>query len=204
MKRLIFILVFVIVNLFIFTSCNLQTGKNLSENDSIIFVTFPSEYYQKWFTNFENQNPNWLDQDNGIQQLNASFDSMMINDLNFAKCVITDASSYGSSKYNSSVLTYESLGGGKDTITNEKWEMVVFLMSLEVELKEPLYNGDETITLYYEVINPIPNTEKYHFIPYTNEVDTCIKLKDIYFNDRVISEKIIGSYIVGKKCNNTK
>ena len=181
---------------------------NITEtnNEIAILLEDAYPYYQNWFTQFENNNPNWLENKNGIEILRKAFNEKMSSDIRFVKYLMLTEKKSEYEKYTENkpeILLSESIG--KFTHGDEIGEMKVFLMYITVKLTKPLYNGQDEINIYYEIVNFIPSTEKNHRIPYTgdpyvNNVDTCIISNgDPYFNDRNVSKKIIGIYLVGNK-----
>lgn len=226
MKKIIFL--FIILSL-VFISCNNSNQNyNNESNDSImlpngkysideinvtnepirmaILLEHAYPYYQKWFTEFEKNNPNWLNEKNGLQKFKKAFNEKMSSDIKFVKyLMLTEAKSeyeeYTENK--PKILLSESLC--KATVEDKIGEMKVFLMYITVKLSKPMYNGQDEIDIYYEIVNFIPSTEKNHQIPYTgdpyvNNVDTCIIADGKpYFHNRNVSGKIIGTYFVGNK-----
>lgn len=194
-----FILFIVVFTLCSFTSCNYQSNNQSNDNaDSISVVSsLEYDYYQNWFTNFEKENPNWFESKDGMKLLKQSFDSKITSDNKFAHSLISNSLRYTYSEHTPNILTSESIAKATIKSKNLVGELKAFLMSIDVELNEPMYNGQKNITLYYEIINFIPSTVEDHEIPYCENINTYIKNKSIYFNDRQCSNKIIGSYYIG-------
>ena len=194
-----FILFIAVFALCSFTSCNYQSNNQPNDNaDSISVVSsLEYDYYQNWFTNFEKENPNWIESKNGMKLLKQSFDNKITSDNKFAHSLISNSLRYIYSEHRPNILTSESITKATIKSKNLVGELKAFLMAIDVELNEPMYNGQKNITLYYEIINFIPSTVEDHEIPYCENINTYIKNKSIYFNDRQCSDKIIGSYYIG-------
>lgn len=204
MKKIILSLVIAlvsVVSMLNFTSCN-QISKAEINKDSIRIANLDYNYYQSWFTDFENKNPNWINDKNSFQILKDSFNNKMFNDLDFVRSVLNDASNYSSSIYSPTVMKSESIGKYNNEKTGEYGEAKVFLMLLEFKLQNPMYNGDTEYSLWFEVINMIPSSEECHYKPYISNIDTCIQSKSLYFNNLNCSDEIVGSFIVGPIPNN--
>lgn len=198
MKKIIlsFILAIVtIVSMLNFTSCN-QMPKAEINKDSIRIANLDYNYYQSWFTDFENKNPNWVNDQNGFQILKDSFNNKMLNDLDFVRSVLNNPLS-SSSIYHPAVARNELITKYNNEKTGEYGEAKAFLMRLTFELQKPTYDGKKEYSLYVEVINMIPSTVEYHFEPYIFNIDTCMQSKSLYFNNLNCSDKIVGSFIVG-------
>lgn len=194
MKKII--LCFVVFVLCLFTSCNNQSSNSINDRDSVsVLLNSECDYYQNWFTKFENENPNWIESKDGMNILKKSFNNQITSDNKFAYSLISNPSYY--IEGHPHVLISESISKATIESKNLVGELKVFLMTIEVKLNKPLYNGQKDITLYYEITNFIPSTIEDHDIPYSENINTCIKNKSIYFNDRQCSDKILGSYYIG-------
>ena len=194
-----FSLFIAMLTFFVLCSCGSKTSAQdetkCEEPDSIAVEFYEYKCYQGWFTEFEKKNPNWMVEEDGLDQLKKSFEDRILTDGEFTKSLISNASSYSSNEEYAHIVMSESLAPA-NTKEYAEGELKAFLMSITVKLIKPLYNGQRKITLYYEVINFIPAVKENHDVPYCGEMNNCVKSKTPYFKNELNNKDFMGSYII--------
>lgn len=196
MKRISTAFLLCLVSIVCFIGC--QTKTEQPKEAEKYYLTQPKRVYQDWFKKFEKDFPDWLETESGFDTLKVKFQNEMISNQDFRRALMNAAESYELDIHfrKPQILLSESMGKYKDTVKNESGEMKIFLMYAKVDLKKPMFNGEKDFDLYYEILSSIPSTEKEHEKPYLEYSDTCILAKDIYYNNRKCSPKILGSFII--------
>lgn len=147
-----------------------------------------------FFIDFQEKNDGWTKTEQGHKKLVAAFKKKMTTDIEFAKA----CASFNSSEYNKSIVDLKSKGV-YEKADGEEGELVAFDYVIVMPLIKPLYNGDETIFVKYEIISAIPSTVELHLIPYIENVNYCSTatpfLQNLY-DDGILN---LGSYILTNK-----
>ena len=148
-----------------------------------------------FFKNFQEKNDGWTKTEKGHKKLVAAFKKKITTDIEFAKA----CASYNTSlEYDNSIANSESISSyNKDD--GEEGEIKAFDFVIDVQLIKPLYNGQKTIKVKYEIISAIPSTVELHLIPYIENVNYCSTatpfLQNLY-DDGILN---LGCYIITNK-----
>ena len=147
-----------------------------------------------FFKNFQEKNDGWTKTEKGHKKLVAAFKKKITTDIEFAKA----CASYNTSlEYDNSIANSESISSyNKDD--GEEGEIKAFDFVIDVQLIKPLYNGQKTISVKYEIISTIPSTVEEHWKPYIKNVNYCSTFASFLKNsyDGTLN---LGCYIVTNK-----
>lgn len=192
------------------SSCQSPKGNNLSVEEYQDSV--PVEEYQdsalvdyaeldgnqtivnNFFKNFQEKNDGWTKTEKGHKKLVAAFKKKITTDIEFAKA----CASYNTSlEYDNSIANSESISSyNKDD--GEEGEIKAFDFVIDVQLIKPLYNGQKTISVKYEIISTIPSTVEEHWKPYIKNVNYCSTF-DSFLKNSYDGTLNLGCYIVTNK-----
>ena len=211
MKKIMIVLTVLLSCIFI-SSCQSTKGNELQEvthRDTVLVDSLDSVYLDSlqfaylgynpniidnFFKDFQEKNDGWIKTYKGHKKLVAAFKKKMTTDIEFAKA----CASFNSSEYNKSIVDLKSKGV-YEKADGEEGELVAFDYVIVMPLIKPLYNGDETIFVKYEIISAIPSTVELHLIPYIENVNYCSTatpfLQNLY-DDGILN---LGSYILTNK-----
>ena len=147
-----------------------------------------------FFKNFQEKNDGWTKTEKGHKKLVAAFKKKITTDIEFAKA----CASYNTSlEYDNSITDSESISSySRDD--GEEGELKAFDFIIDVQLIKPLYNGQKTISVKYEIISTIPSTVEEHWKPYIKNVNYCSTFASFLKNsyDGTLN---LGCYIVTNK-----
>ena len=147
-----------------------------------------------FFKNFQEKNDGWTKTEKGHKKLVAAFKKKITTDIEFAKA----CASYNTSlEYDNSIANSESISSyNKDD--GEEGEIKAFDFVIDVQLIKPLYNGQKTISVKYEIISTIPSTVEEHWKPYIKNVNYCSTF-DSFLKNSYDGTLNLGCYIVTNK-----
>ena len=192
------------------SSCQSPKGNNLSVEeyqDSVPVEEYqdsvPVDYAEldgnqtivnNFFKNFQEKNDGWTKTEKGHKKLVAAFKKKITTDIEFAKA----CASYNTSlEYDNSIANSESISSyNKDD--GEEGEIKAFDFVIDVQLIKPLYNGQKTISVKYEIISTIPSTVEEHWKPYIKNVNYCSTF-DSFLKNSYDGTLNLGCYIVTNK-----
>ena len=147
-----------------------------------------------FFKNFQEKNDGWTKTEKGHKKLVAAFKKKITTDIEFAKA----CASYNTAlEYDNSITDSESISSySRDD--GEEGELKAFDFIIDVQLIKPLYNGQKTISVKYEIISTIPSTVEEHWKPYIKNVNYCSTFASFLKNsyDGTLN---LGCYIVTNK-----
>ena len=147
-----------------------------------------------FFKNFQEKNDGWTKTEKGHKKLVAAFKKKITTYIEFAKA----CASYNTSlEYDNSIANSESISSyNKDD--GEEGEIKAFDFVIDVQLIKPLYNGQKTISVKYEIISTIPSTVEEHWKPYIKNVNYCSTF-DSFLKNSYDGTLNLGCYIVTNK-----
>lgn len=147
-----------------------------------------------FFKDFQEKNDGWTKTEKGHKKLVAAFKKKITTDIEFAKA----CASYNTAlEYDNSIANSESISS-YDKDDGEEGEIKAFDFVIDVQLIKPLYNGQKTISVKYEIISTIPSTVEEHWKPYIKNVNYCSTFASFLKNsyDGTLN---LGCYIVTNK-----
>ena len=157
------------------------------EAEAVESEAVQTNLFDKWFADFQEENPHWTRTTEGHKKLTKAFEKEMKSNLEFAKSVCLDK-----------VFTSECISS-YDRKDGEHGGIWSFVFRKTVTLKNPLYNGQTEVELAYEIFSTIPATEP-HERPYLENVNYSDKFNP-YHDINYSGTLNLGSYIVTKKDN---
>lgn len=147
-----------------------------------------------FFKNFQEKNDGWTKTEKGHKKLVAAFKKKITTDIEFAKA----CASYNTSlEYDNSIANSESISSYNKE-DGEEGEIKAFDFVIDVQLIKPLYNGQKTISVKYEIISTIPSTVEEHWKPYIKNVNYCSTF-DSFLKNSYDGTLNLGCYIVTNK-----
>ena len=147
-----------------------------------------------FFKNFQEKNDGWTKTEKGHKKLVAAFKKKITTDIEFAKA----CASYNTSlEYDNSIANSESISSYNKN-DGEEGEIKAFDFVIDVQLIKPLYNGQKTISVKYEIISTIPSTVEEHWKPYIKNVNYCSTF-DSFLKNSYDGTLNLGCYIVTNK-----
>lgn len=153
-----------------------------------------SSMVMDFFTDFQRQNEDWAKTTQGHKKLVEAFEEKMTSDIDFAKACATYnmRSQYGSNslRRSESISSYDRSDG-------EEGEIKAFDIVVEIPLVKPLYNGQKTVSVKYEIISTIPSTIEEHWRPYVDNANYCSTFNS-YLESDYDGTLNLGCFIVTK------
>ncbi len=203
MKKIVIVLTVLLSCIFI-SSCQSPHGNKLQEVthrdtvvvdslDSLQFATldFNPDIIDNFFKDFQEKNDGWIKTYKGHNKLVAAFKKKMTTDIEFAKaCANNTLSGFGVFD-SESIAPYEKNDG-------EEGELKAFDFVIDMPLIKPLYNGQKTIKVKYEIISAIPSTVENHDEPYIKNVNYCSTF-DSFLKNSYDGTLNLGCYILTNK-----
>lgn len=166
-----------------------KSAASVTDVDSVFVTkgteTVETDLFDKWFIDFQEENPHWTRTTEGHEKLTKAFEKEMKSNLEFAKSVCQDKAFISEC-----ISSYDRKDGEHGGI----WS---FVFIKNVTLKNPLYNGQTEVELAYEIFSTIPATEP-HERPYLKNVNYSDKFNS-YHDINYSGTLNLGSYIVTKK-----
>ena len=202
MKKIMIVLTVLLSCIFI-SSCQSPKGNELQEvthRDSVLVDSLDSVYLDShlgynpniidnFFKDFQEKNDGWIKTYKGHKKLVAAFKKKMTTDIEFAKaCADNTGWCIVASEY---IAQYEKNDG-------EEGELKAFDFVIDMPLIKPLYNGQKTIKVKYEIISAIPSTVEDHDEPYIKNVNYCSTF-DSFLKNSYDATLNLGCYIITNK-----
>ena len=164
-------------------------------NDTIMVVNeYEKTVVSNVFEDFKEKNDGRNKQEKRKKKVVAAFKKKITTDIEFAKA----CASYNTAlEYDNSITDSESISSySRDD--GEEGELKAFDFIIDVQLIKPLYNGQKTISVKYEIISTIPSTVEEHWKPYIKNVNYCSTFASFLKNsyDGTLN---LGCYIVTNK-----
>ena len=185
------------------SSCQSPKGNKLPVEEYQDSVLVDEDYAEldgnqttvdNFFKDFQEKNDGWTKTEKGHKKLVAAFKKKITTDVEFAKAC---ASYNTSSEYSNSIANSESISS-YDKGDGEEGEIKAFDFVIDVQLIKPLYNGQKTISVKYEIISTIPSTAEEHWKPYIKNVNYCSTF-DSFLKNSYDGTLNLGCYIVTNK-----
>lgn len=182
-----------------FTACQHKGNTNPNgamESDSALAVTQESPsannaLVDAFFKDFQEKNDGWTKTEAGHQKLVEAFKQKITTDIQFAKACACYDTEY---EYTNSIKASETISSySKDD--GEEGEIKAFDFVINVDLVKPLYNGQKTISVKYEIISTIPSTIEEHWRPYVEKANYCSTF-DSFLKNGYEATLDLGCYIV--------
>lgn len=182
-----------------FTACQHKGNTNpkgAMESDSALAVTQESPsannaLVDAFFKDFQEKNDGWTKTEAGHQKLVEAFKQKITTDIQFAKACACYDTEY---EYTNSIKASETISSySKDD--GEEGEIKAFDFVINVDLVKPLYNGQKTISVKYEIISTIPSTIEEHWRPYVEKANYCSTF-DSFLKNGYEATLDLGCYIV--------
>lgn len=173
-------------------------GGNATSADSVaIAETTPQndELIMGFFKEFQENNDGWTKTTEGHQKLAKAFEEKMTSDAEFAKAC---ASYNMESQYGSNSLRRSESISSYNKEDGEEGEVKAFDVVFEIPLIKPLYNGQKTIDVKFEIISFIPSTVEEHWRPYVKNANYCSTF-DPYQKNSYDGALDLGCYVIAKK-----
>lgn len=193
-KFLIFTFPFIVIVLII---CSYEISNKESDEDvnAANVEQLKKDLIFNFFEDFQKSNDGWTKTTTGHQMLVKAFEKKMISELDFAKsCASYNMMTkhrFNSIRNSASISSYDKSDG-------EEGEVKAFDIIIEIPLIKPLYNGQKTIKVKYEIISTIPSTIEEHWKPYIDNVNYCGKF-DSYLKSEYDGILNLGCYILTRK-----
>ena len=148
----------------------------------------------KFFIDFQKKNDGWTKTEKGHKKLVDAFKKKITTDIEFAKACASYNTTY---EYANSITISESIAR-YDKNDGEEGEIKAFDFVINVQLIKPLYNGQKTISVKYEIISLIPSTVEEHWKPYIKNVNYCNTIGS-FLKSSYDGTLNLGCYIVANK-----
>ncbi len=176
------------------SGCASGNGSDTEQDSVSVVAENPNnKIVDNFFTQFQQENPDWTETKAGHNKLKQEFEKKMTGDLEFAKAVTqyTDDYMLSSISRQESISPYSKADG-------RKGEIKAFEISIPVALAQPLYNGEKEVRVSCEIISTIPSTIEDHSRPYTDGVNHCATFSPYFktYNNGVLS---LGTFIITEK-----
>ena len=185
-----------------FTACQHKGNTNpyeVTDSDSALAVAQESPsannaLVDAFFKDFQEKNDGWTKTEAGHQKLVEAFKQKITTDIQFAKACACYDTEY---EYTNSIKASETISAyNKDD--GEEGEIKAFDFVINVDLIKPLYNGQKTISVKYEIISTIPSTIEEHWRPYVEKANYCGTF-DSFLKNGYEATLDLGCYIVTLK-----
>ena len=171
-----------------------QDTAMVSDDTIMVVDDYAETIVNNFFEDFQEKNDGWTKTEKGHKKLVAAFKKKITTDIEFAKA----CASYNTAlEYDNSITDSESISSySRDD--GEEGELKAFDFIIDVQLIKPLYNGQKTISVKYEIISTIPSTVEEHWKPYIKNVNYCSTFASFLKNsyDGTLN---LGCYIVTNK-----
>lgn len=183
------------------TACQPSGSNNPSnELDSVAvtptdFASDQTKIVDSFFKEFQEKNDGWTKTTEGHKRLANAFKEKFISDLEFAKACASYNTEY--QHVDNPIIVSESICPYNKT-NGEEGEIKAFDFVIKVKLIKPLYNGQDEISVKYEIINSIPSTVKEHWRPYVENANYS-NVFDSFLKNSYDATINLGSYIVTNK-----
>lgn len=183
-----------------FVACQSGSQKGVqSDMDSVAVVDVDgaekTEIVDAFFKEFQERNEGWTKTEAGHKKLVEAFKSKITSDVEFAKVCASYNTEY---QYVDNPITASESISSYDKEDGEEGEIKAFDFIVDVKLIKPLYNGQKSIKVKYEIISTIPSTIEEHWRPYVENANFCDVFSP-FLKNKYDATLDLGCYIITKK-----
>ena len=178
MKKILFSCLISTICLILLSCTNTNTSYTVTEEPNL---------FEEWFEKYQEDNPTWTRSIEGHNKLKEAFSNEVKSNIDFAKSLCS-----GEIFISECISSYERKDG-------EYGGLWAYVYKKEIKLKNPLYNGQKTVEVAYEIISMIPSTKSHDnpFIDNANYSDTFKPYHSMDYDGTLN----LGSFIITRKDN---